>query len=73
MTIPCAIYSDLTSKEDYVTDVIIFNQLKYICIATNFGNIKVFKWDPKKYYIIHDVHPAQKNQKEPVGRQGCIC
>ena len=48
MTIPCAIYTDLTTKEDFVTDVIIFNQLKYICIATNFGNIKVFKWDSKK-------------------------
>jgi WD40 repeat protein len=48
MTIPCAIYTDLTTKEDFVTDVIIFNQLKYICVATNFGNIKVFKWDSKK-------------------------
>jgi WD40 repeat protein len=48
MTIPCAVYEDLTTKEDFVTDVLIFNELKYICIATNFGNIKVFKWDPKK-------------------------
>lgn len=48
-TIPCAVYHDLTSKEDYVTDVLIFNQLKYIIVSTNYGNIKVFKWSPKDH------------------------
>jgi hypothetical protein len=48
MTIPCAIFTDMTTKEDFVTDVLVFNSLHYIVVATNFGNIKVFKWDEVK-------------------------
>ena len=47
-TIPVVVYSDLTSKEDFVTDVLINSLLKYILVASNYGNIRVFKWNPKE-------------------------
>ena len=48
MTIPCSVFEDLTSKEDFVTDVLLFDHLHYIVLSTNYGNIRVYKWDPKK-------------------------
>jgi WD40 repeat protein len=48
MTIPCSVFEDLTSKEDFVTDILLFDRLHYIVLATNFGNIRIFKWDRKK-------------------------
>lgn len=54
MTLPCAIFTDLTSREDYITDLLLFNHLHYIVISTCYGNIRIYKWDSKnrtKKYI----------------------
>lgn len=48
MTIPCAIFDDLTTKEDCVTDVLMFSQNNIFAVGTNYGNIKIFKWEPRK-------------------------
>ena len=40
-------FPDLVTEEDFIIDILFFNVLHYIVVATNLGNLIVYKWDPK--------------------------
>ena len=35
---------DLTSMEDFITDLLVYNEMQYFVFSTFFGNINVYKW-----------------------------
>lgn len=38
----------ISSKEDFITDLLIYNEMHYFVISTNYGNISVYKWDHRQ-------------------------
>lgn len=38
----------VTSKQDYITAVMLFPQFNYFVVGTQLGNLKVYKWDRHK-------------------------
>jgi hypothetical protein len=60
-------FQDLTSKEDYITDVLLCSVLNYFVVATHFGNIKVFKWERKKDRSLPDKD-LDKDESEAYSR-----
>jgi WD40 repeat protein len=46
-------YNQLTSKEDYITDMILSDEYKYFITSTQFGHIYVWKLSKKKGNKIH--------------------
>ena len=47
----CSVQFDMNSistKEDFITDLLIYNEMHYFVIATNYGNISVYKWDHRQ-------------------------
>jgi len=45
---PVCHFNDLgLSPDDFITDIVLIDKLKYFAVATNHGSIIIHKWDPK--------------------------
>jgi len=57
------------NPDDFITDIILFDKLKYFAVATNHGSIIIHKWDPKPLKsaaLIEDDATENQNQANPV-------
>lgn len=56
-------YHKLTSKEDYITDLIISEEFKYFITSTIFGQIYVWKLNVRTTFISSDLNQDGKSLK----------
>lgn len=56
-------YTSLTSKEDYITDLIISEEFKYFITSTLFGQIYVWKLNVRSTFVSSDTNDESNKYK----------
>lgn len=61
---PVSKFTDLKIiPDDFITEIVVFEQLKYFVLATNQGHIVIYKWDrkfPEQKQFMHEFKAHTK-------------